>query len=353
MCVAKENPGMNELIKLTVIAIGRNEGLNIARLGESIGRLRDMADFSMEAIYVDSASTDDSVPKAKEYFDSVIELDAVALLCAAGGRAVGTNAARGEWLLFLDGDMQLDDEFSRVVSGLVDTTDEAVAGYVGDYLHIFPDGHTVRKSYGGDKLGKGMGFGGASLLRRSVVIAAGNWDGSIFAHEELDLFARICWQGRVIRAVDCLMIHHWSDYPSRMRRIVRIFVPSGGLGKLFYGIGQLVASRIKRPHRGWDVVVVEPYPAILGSGVGVSILLAIWSMSLSLVVLMLTAIFIVWARGVTALVVYISWFVQAPFGFFRYVPQYQPSIRSVWRREASDENSGATYSKLQSGTHPG
>jgi glycosyltransferase involved in cell wall biosynthesis len=332
---AKESSVMNESIKLTVIAIGRNEELNIARLGESIGRLRDMADFSMEAIYVDSASSDNSVPQAKRYFDSVIELDDTAMLCAAGGRAVGTNAARGQWLLFLDGDMQLDDEFSKIVSGLVATADDAVAGYVGDYLHIFPDGHTVRKSYASDKLGKDVCFGGASLLRRSVVIAAGNWDGSIFSHEELDLFARISWQGRVIRAVDCLMIHHWSDYPSRMRRIVRIFLPSGGLGKLFYGIGQLVASRVRRAHRGWDVVAVEPYPIILGCGAAVAIVLAVWSMPLSLAVLMLTAIFVAWARGVSVLVVYVSWFIQAPFGFCRYVPGYQPSIKSVWYREVS------------------
>lgn len=331
---------MNEPITLTIVAIGRNEGLNISRLGDSIDRLRDVVDFSMEAIYVDSASIDNSVTQAKRYFDCVIELSDTAQLCAALGRAAGTSAARGQWLLFLDGDMQLDDEFVRVLGDLVATTDETIAGYVGDYLHIFPDTHTVRMSYGPDRLGKPIGFGGASLLRRSAVIAAGNWDGSIFAHEELDLFARIVWRGQVICTIDCLMIHHWSDYPSRMRRIVRILVPSGGLGKLFYGVGQLVASRVKRPHRGRDVVVVEPYPVVLGASIAAALLFAVWSIPLGLLILMLAAVLVVWARGFTALVVYFSWLVQVPFGFSRYIPAYQPDIKSVWYREGYDGKFG-------------
>src|ERR1700712_4074219 len=96
---------------VSIVVIGRNEGARLARCIESI-RNADFKSSSLELIYVDSASTDDSphlAAKAGALVLSVVSPHPTAAL----GRNAGWKAARGEFILFLDGDTILHPAFLR------------------------------------------------------------------------------------------------------------------------------------------------------------------------------------------------------------------------------------------------
>lgn len=58
-----------------------------------------------EVILVDSNSTDETVPIATDYPVTVLRIPNDELTTPGAGRYIGTNAARGEYVLFVDGDM--------------------------------------------------------------------------------------------------------------------------------------------------------------------------------------------------------------------------------------------------------
>ena len=89
---------------ISVIVIGKNEGKHLAACLNSISTA--LGRLSHEVIYVDSCSTDQSLQTARSLGARcylLAEKDTTAGL----GRFVGAKEARGEYLLFLDGDMQL------------------------------------------------------------------------------------------------------------------------------------------------------------------------------------------------------------------------------------------------------
>jgi hypothetical protein len=318
---------------LSIVAIGRNEGANIARLGQSIESLRRVLVFPVEAIFVDSASTDDSVEQARDYFDCVAVLEESPMLCAAAGRAAGAALATGKWILFVDADMDLHQNLSDHLPTLLATDEEAVVGYVGDYVYMFSDGTqtTLAFEMRGSDLAKV--FGGASVLRRAAVMGVGNWDASIFAHEELDLFLRLRAAGGRIVNVPGPMIRHWTDRLTRLRRVARVFLPSQGLGNQYFGIGQLFASRLSRRETGLDILRGQPFFALLLGGVLVGGVIGVaHSIVAGVAIIGMAFVAIAIVAGPGQLLVYTSWLVRIPFGVTKYVPDHSPSVRSIWRR---------------------
>ena len=87
---------------ISVIVIGRNEG---ARLDACMGSIRTaLGVLAHEIVYVDSRSADDSLARAHAHGARCFLLEDPDTT-AGLGRFVGAREARGEYLLFLDGDM--------------------------------------------------------------------------------------------------------------------------------------------------------------------------------------------------------------------------------------------------------
>src|SRR5690242_7292554 len=105
--------------KLSVVVIGRNEGLRLERCLRSVAGMHPVRG-AIELIYVDSASTDGSAERAARLGAKVIRV-APLHPCASVGRNAGWKAATAEIILFLDGDTVLASEF------------------VADSLHHFDD----------------------------------------------------------------------------------------------------------------------------------------------------------------------------------------------------------------------
>src|SRR5262245_1056026 len=90
-----------------VVVIGRNEGERLRRCLMSLPR-------TSIIVYVDSGSSDGSVPRARHLGSDVIELDMHAPFTAARARNAGFRRLREispniEYVQFLDGDCELID----------------------------------------------------------------------------------------------------------------------------------------------------------------------------------------------------------------------------------------------------
>lgn len=192
---------------VSVVVIGRNEGERLLRCLRSLAAA-DWAGLDHEVIYVDSASTDDSAARAREAGARVLVLED-ASPCAAKARNLGWRAARGEYVLFLDGDTELHAGFvRRAVRTLSDPLLCAVWGHrresrpeqsvytrVLDLDWVYPAGRTPY-------------FGGDVLVRRQALARVGGFDPSLKAGEEPELCARLRAQGWQIEHIDAPMTRH-------------------------------------------------------------------------------------------------------------------------------------------------
>ena len=92
--------------KLAVVLITKNQAWNIERLIESV--LRATAGVASSEVWlVDSASTDCTVELAKQYPVNILRLRPDLPLTPAAGRYVGYSYSQSQYVLFLDGDMEL------------------------------------------------------------------------------------------------------------------------------------------------------------------------------------------------------------------------------------------------------
>lgn len=321
------------LMRLSVVIIGLNESEHMQIMANSLQALRTNPQLWVETIFVDSASCDDSVLQAKKHFDTVIELKKSSHLCAAAGRFAGTNVAQGDWILYLDGDMVLTDAFARRIPNLLSEATPEVAGYIGPYQHKFDDGTDQLGKFSLDNSNTAHSIGGASLLRRSTVAAVNNWDPSVFAHEELELYARIINAGQRVAAISTPMIEHHTQKSTPLKNLLALFLPGYGLGKKYYGAGQLFASRLSKCHAGLDLAKVNPQLYLLVATLLAALILAGTGYPLPAAAILLIVITGCSAKnGWKLTIVYLSMVFRVPFGITKYRKHWQPTILSVWKK---------------------
>lgn len=121
--------------RIGIVVIGRNEGNNLTSCFQSLA----MAPYPL--IYVDSASTDDSVAIAKTFKNvTVVQLSPLSPLTAARGRNAGVARLnemdpRLEYIQFVDGDSRIEpgwlEEAARVLSQREDVA--IVAGILKEF----------------------------------------------------------------------------------------------------------------------------------------------------------------------------------------------------------------------------
>ena len=208
---------------LSVVVIGRNEGDRLIACLRSIQAM-DPIDGTVEVIYVDSASTDQSVARAEALDVRVLRVDPERPT-AAIGRNAGWRAARAPLILFLDGDTLLDPAF--VPRALPVFDDPLVAGVSGNRWESKPKSSCYNRVLDLDwrgAAGEVEYCGGDALIRRDVLKQVHGFDETLIAGEEPDMWRRIRALGfRAIR-IDAPMTSHdlamtrWSQYWRRATR---------------------------------------------------------------------------------------------------------------------------------------
>jgi glycosyltransferase involved in cell wall biosynthesis len=313
---------------LSIVAIGRNEAENIARLADSIAQLRSFCKFPVETIFIDSASDDDSVRIARERFDVVHELLDDPDNCASAGRYIGTIEAKYPWIFYIDGDMEICSDFFPLISGLPDAPEDWI-GIIGVYAHRFDDGTTATQSFEGGVIKSewAASYGGAVVLRRDAVLRAGNWSPGVYGKEEMELYARLGDGKRVVRYFAVPMIYHYSEAYSSMELLLRLLSPSGGQGKVFFGYGQSIHSLWRAGKLGAIVRLdVEPYLFWLLAMLGmvVAFMLPIkWALLFIIAELIVLSL---WMRP-GPVIRYLALPLSLFSGWGRYLPFFRPAVR--------------------------
>jgi GT2 family glycosyltransferase len=192
---------------VSVVVIGRNEGERLSRCLESVRRAA-CAIGGVELVYVDSDSTDDSRERAARG-GAIVRRVRPARPCAAVGRNAGWRVARGELVLFLDGDTVLDPGF--LPAAIAAMRDPAAAVVWGHRREMAPEQSWFVRALDLDWVyapGIVAFCGGDALVRRAVLEATGGFDETLIAGEEPELCQRIRAAGHAILHIDSPMTLH-------------------------------------------------------------------------------------------------------------------------------------------------
>jgi len=312
--------------RLSVVVIGRNEAEHLACFGTACASLRALP-FPVQLVFVDSGSNDGSAEIAAAYFDQVVVLADHAGSCASSARRAGVDAANGDFVLHLDGDMTLCEEFLAEAVPLIFSDDRKI-GLVGDYIDLYPDGGSRRYTVTPyDTLIGTAGFGGAVLLPRRALIEAGSWDASVYSNEELELLVRLIASGVRIRHVAVPMVRHETERLPQRRLVRNLFFPQQGeRRKRFYGFGQLVRAALRRGDF-LALVRVLPYLVFYWAGLSAAVVVAVVGCPVCALGLAAAgALPVVAKRGVRYLVIYLGFVPQLVLGFHNYRPDSEPQV---------------------------
>lgn len=195
---------------IDIIVIGLNEGLNLKRCFSSINKAIENTpkkfDVNFELIYVDSGSQDGSVEIAKCYADKVILLTSEP--SAAAARMAGLHNGKGEYCLFLDGDMELDSNWFIISIPIITKLNDNIAGIIGIRDDISSDNKIRRNVYGVKKTRIAPHFGGAVMLKRTDIERAGGYNPLLKSFEEPDFYARLLSIGKKVLELNEKFILH-------------------------------------------------------------------------------------------------------------------------------------------------
>lgn len=191
-----------------VVVIGRNEGERLRRCLTSIP-------VGLPVIYVDSASTDNSVEIALASGAEVIDLDLSVPFTAARARNTGFSRLVEldpdlDYVQFLDGDCELEAKWLTEASDFLMRTTRAAA-VCGRRRERFPD-RTIYNQFCDQEwdtpVGEAAACGGDVLMRIDVFRAEGGYDPALIAGEEPELCRRLRQDGWQIWRLDAPMTIH-------------------------------------------------------------------------------------------------------------------------------------------------
>ena len=194
-------------VDVSVVVIGRNEGLRLQRCLLSVGAA-DWGTLRHELIYVDSGSTDGSAQRARDLGATVLVLGDAAP-CAAKGRNLGWRQARGPFVLFLDGDTVLHPGFVLQARAAIDAPRRCAVW--GHRREAAPRQSVYTRVLDLDwvyPVGDALYFGGDVLVRRAALAEVDGFDPTLPAGEEPELCARLRARGWQIAHIDAPMTTH-------------------------------------------------------------------------------------------------------------------------------------------------
>lgn len=192
---------------ISVVVIGKNEGERLDACLSSVASA--LGPLKHEMVYVDSRSTDGSLSIARAHGARCYLLEE-ADTTAGLGRWVGAKEAKGEYLLFLDGDMRLCPGF--VQKAMTAMAARGYDGATGQREDVYMRGGEIvsrtANYFGCTRERLAPEFGGALLIRADALSRAGGWSPDTNACEEAELHARLDAAGCRIAELPVPMIVH-------------------------------------------------------------------------------------------------------------------------------------------------
>lgn len=195
------------------VVIGRNEGERLVRCLDSL--VRSLDGRADQIVYVDSGSTDGSVPMAESKGVAVVALDMTKPFTAARGRNAGFERLLAdhpslELVQFVDGDCE-------VVDGWIERGAQhlgahpALAVVCGRRRERHPEDSVYNALCDlewATPVGEARACGGDALMRVAAFRAVGGFDATLIAGEEPELCFRLREKGWKIERLDAEMTLH-------------------------------------------------------------------------------------------------------------------------------------------------
>jgi glycosyltransferase involved in cell wall biosynthesis len=199
---------------LAVVIIGRNEGERLRRCLLSVEKML-RPEGGIEVVYVDTASQDGSAEMVERERIRTIRLFPRAL-SAALARNAGWRAVSAPFVLFLDGDSQIERDFA--VRALPNFKDPKVAIVWGRLREAYPSASLYNRLMHVQwiclrTLPEGPCFYGTGigLVRRSALEAVGGFNDKMVAGENTEMGRRIQSAGYVVLHLALPMVRHDAD----------------------------------------------------------------------------------------------------------------------------------------------
>lgn len=198
--------------KVSIVMIGRNEEAGIGKCVEAALAAAEPIGGA-EMIYVDSNSTDRSVPVVERYGVKVLRLSPDLRLSPAAGRFMGSLHSKGDFVLFLDADTLICPDFLpdaleyldnnpdvAGVNGFIDDFNEAGEQVFGidERVEIVADVKWLR--------------GPCCFYRREALRQAGTFHPGLATEEEAELGLRLVGKGWKLRVIPRPMARHTRCY---------------------------------------------------------------------------------------------------------------------------------------------
>ncbi|GHW58033.1 putative glycosyltransferase protein [Vibrio cholerae] len=226
-------------MNVSFIVIGLNEGYLLSQCFESIKNAIDASTCidAYEVLYIDSGSSDSSVSIAKSYAATVYSI--LSDKSAAAARKIGLLNSRYEYILFLDGDMQLDVDFINEVYSRKVFENYGLCGVTGNRKEVFVDAFGNKSVITDDFYGrKGKGrlshLGGASLFRRIDGITSQLcFDESQVLWEESLLLYGVISNGGYFWGLDIPFITHNNKKKTSFFKTIKSYLSHNGTGYYF------------------------------------------------------------------------------------------------------------------------
>ena len=204
---------------LDIVVIGKNEEQNLSKLKLSISKLGEIVN---KTIYVDAASEDDSVQMAHSFCEVVVVLKKSEGNCASLGRRVGATYTEKDWVLFLDADMEIHEQFCEWLSTFSNKTKNV--GFVGKYMDVDVERKKIKYRTFTHRDGIARYFGGAVLLKRDALLQSGNWSNSIYSNEEIELYARMSRLNLKVEIIEEVMVNHYTEILPTKEKVLELFL---------------------------------------------------------------------------------------------------------------------------------
>lgn len=166
-----------------------------ATVGEQLDALAAQTVHDFEVVVADNGSTDDGPSIVAAHRVGARLVDASQRRGPGHARNVGSDAARGERLLYCDADDIADPHWVEALSGALDTLD-LCAGHNED-RSLNPSNHRWAGDWVACLSAKPLPFSGACNLaiRRSVLREIGGWEAALPSRTGEDV--ELCWRAQL------------------------------------------------------------------------------------------------------------------------------------------------------------
>lgn len=252
---------------LAAVVIARDEARHIAMcLEAALKAVTPLPDTRV--ILVDSNSMDDTVCIASAFPIDVYRYRA-AVRTAAAGRRIGASLVRAHYVLFIDGDSQIESTWLPKALDHLQRHAEVAVVY-GSRREVYEG---VRAEYRSAAVPGEASLGGTALYRAAALRAVGGFHPFLVAEEEGELLARLTAAGYTAAAIPDLMCTHHTipkdTVRGHLRRVERrMTIGAGQVLRVALGHG-LFGYHVRRLNR---TLLMLAYLAV-GLGCGVAALL--------------------------------------------------------------------------------